>query len=373
LFQSEATHEVHQLRDLFNRHAIPPAHHGQALDLIAAAGPAIYRFDPQKIEQLKAALAVEPVKAHPSDTSEELMRKRMIVDYEAIIASSRVVFLGEHHHSETIRREVIALMPQLKELGFTHFAMEIFHSATQRHLYYPDGTYRTMRKDIVHQEMTWRDLTRANDDFRLILPEPEVYTPYFDIADAANASGLTVVGIEWCRWDGKSLEVNQEKHFHKMGLTQEFLRLIEHEGERYGMAASTERYAHIYHHHVPVRNWHGATVLAKVFEDPAARVAVLGGMKHYGHMIDIRNNFTLNRLLEQHTQTHAHGPVRGRVVYYAAHKEPTTSLPYRKSPSITEKIFRAAEDAHLSEQRFMLCMEQSDEMDTPDVVVHVSS
>jgi len=177
------------------------------------------------------------------------------------------------------------------------------------------------------------------------------------------------MGIEWCRWDGEGHEVNQENHFHKMGLTQEFLRSIEHEGERYGMAASTEWYAHIYHHHVPVRNWHGATVLAKVLEDPNARVAVLGGIKHYGHMIDIRDNFTLNLLLEQHTQTHDDGPIRGPVVYYAADKNPTKE----KSPSITKKEFRSAQDAHLSEQRFMLCMEQSDEMDTPDYVIHVAS
>lgn len=364
-FDSEAT--VGKIQDRFNSSGIPPAHHADAFRLITHNAGGTNPFDEERLERITSLLGPGDPTADPDGDASQMLSSRRAVDYAEIAGNSRVLFLGEYHHSPHIRHEVASIMPWLKEAGFTHLAMELFHSASQEDLdWYARGDDE--REDVIDQEMIWH-----NDNIEFDAPpgsrapEPELYIPYFQIVDAAVNSGLTVTGIEWCRWDGEGggFRAAMRKHMGEMGLTQDFLESIESKRRKNDNMMS-EVYAVIHWNQGPIRNWHASRILAEILKDPSARVAVLGGMKHYGRMFDARDNFSLNRLLEERSG------ITGRTVYYSSSYQEQNAWSYRRSPSITELLFDAAKESDIiGQQRFMLRTGESDMMDTPDYVVHL--
>lgn len=301
-------------------------------------------------------------------TADELREYSQDVNYGSIIGEARVVFLGEIHHNEVIRREVVKLIAELAEMGFTHFAMELFHSASQTALdYYAEGRYSLSKDDVVDQEMVWRNNTQEFDDRKSIPPDRSVYYPYFEIVDAALDKGMKVIGMEWCRYDGHSLSYHSRETLPKLGLTKDVLRKIDSEEGPHGHVMG-ELYNSIFEQHAPVRNWHAVNkVLAKVLEKPESRVAILGGKKHYGHIPGIRGSFSVNTLLESFTGE------RGPVIYYSVFEETKTSRTYESSPNIAKAVFDAASNSSIGQKRFMVRMEENSEenIDRPDFIVHL--
>lgn len=296
---------------------------------------------------------------------DELLAYAQAVDYKKIIGRARVCFLGEIHHSPAIRKEIVGLMCQLKGEGFTHFAMELFHSASQGYLdYYVKG--KMSREEVAEQEVSWHNHTKYYDDPNGIPPDSSIYPPYFEIVDAAIKNNIQVVGIEWCRWDGGSIPQHIQENFPQMGLTEEFLRGIADEDGMHGSLMS-ELYYDIFEGHLPVRNWHAARVLTEILKTPGARVAVLGGRGHYGYLSGAKGNFTLDNLLCKCSS------VRGPVVHYAVFEEPKTSWNHEESPSLAKIISASARGNPIGQERFMLTVGEREEsnIDRPDIVIHL--
>jgi hypothetical protein len=296
---------------------------------------------------------------------DELQSYAQAVDYKKIIGRARVCFLGEIHHSPAIRKEIVDLMCRLKEEGFTHFAMELFHSASQSYLdYYVEG--KMSKEEVAEQEVGWHNHTKYYDDPNGSPPHISIYAPYFEIVDAAIKNNIKVVGIEWCRWDGGSISQHIQENFTQMGLTEKFLQEIRKEDGMHGSLMS-ELYYDIFEGHLPVRNWHAARVLTEILKTPGSRVAVLGGRGHYGYLSGVRGNFTLDNLLCNFSG------VRGPVIHYAVFEKPKTSWNHQESPSLAKIVSASVRGNPIGQERFMLMAGESEEgnIDRPDIVIHL--
>jgi hypothetical protein len=359
-----------RLQNLFTEHDIHQSfQQGQLVTELLQLSPIAHSFDPAKLKRLKAQLDATSVKPELLTDQEELIGARETIDYDSIIGDHRIVYLGEFHHSETIMQEVMALMPRLRDRGFTHFAMEMFHSASQNKLdeyaqRYDNNlwAYPTLvEKEIDAAVFTTTYDKRMHCDSEECAKKLQpIYDNYFRVVIATIKSGLHTVGIEWCRWDGRSLTYHQHNYWNRMGLTPAVLEEIRKPGSR-----RSEIHNDLYDNLLPIRNWHGAKVLANILENPKARVAVLGGVKHYGYHYNIRNNFTLNHLVGQRAG------VSGPVIYFATPHGEDRNGRYVDSPSLPRLVVSAANALSVDDQRFMIRTEPRPDMDMPDVVIHL--
>jgi len=222
------------------------------------------------------------------------------------------------------------------------------------------------QKDVVWQEMVWHSETQSLDDHGWLPPDPAVYDHYFEVVNAAIANQIKVIGLEWCRYDGRSIIVRQRENFNIPELSQTLLREIA--GETAPGGLMSERRYEIFEQHHPLRNWHAADVLAKVLADGQSKVAVFGGWKHYGYKNDLRNAYTVNGILRRLSG------LSGPVVYYSVFREPKTSWSYQGSPDLPKIIFEAASGSPLAAKKFMLAMnvDGDHDIDRPDYIVHLS-
>ncbi len=287
------------------------------------------------------------------------------VDYRAVIQDARVVYLGDVSGHAGFMQEMTALLPQLKQLDFTHLAIGSFLSATQNHLelYLRQGQ---TRERVIRQELIWHRQTQELDEPNWLVPEPESYAYYFDLADAARKNGLKVNGLEWCRWDGGSLPTHFQETYPQMGLSREALReLDQKEGPPSGHLS--ELYRTVFEQHQPARNWHAAGILSNLLRAPEHKVAVLVDRQRFGTLTGRRNSLTLDFFLRQR------GGVLGPAIYYSveAAEEPTGL--FQPCSDLPKAVFSAVSQTELAVQRFMLAVAEAaeTEVDYPNFVIHL--
>lgn len=109
---------------------------------------------------------------------------RGLVDYKQMVANTRVLALGETHTREITKEEVIDHIEQFKDLGFTHFGMEVFGTDAQQALdeYQSNGD----KKDVLIEY-----LKKGFGGW-----SPRAGELYLQMVNEAKRAGMRVIGID---------------------------------------------------------------------------------------------------------------------------------------------------------------------------------
>lgn len=114
-----------------------------------------------------------------------IKKDRQLVDYSQMVSpQTRVIALGETHTREITKREVMDHLEQFRDLGFTHFAMEVFGTDVQATLneYQVNGTRK--EKLLQYLKEHWGEYSAEAADL------------YLQAVGEAKRVGLQVVGID---------------------------------------------------------------------------------------------------------------------------------------------------------------------------------
>jgi hypothetical protein len=261
------------------------------------------------------------------------------VDYGNIFGNHRIVYvegpMGSHHIQQEVTDELI---PALRQRGFTHMALSVFHPGGPLEEYLR-GDWRVGEQDLLSWECSCHNADPkaaccSTDDI-----EP-FYKPFLEIARQAFAAGLAVVPLglsvdEYTRnlfWEARADDVTSpQMRYDDIGWTslqaQHLLGARHFLGELLGLY---EMSRWIFEGAVPQKNFFAAEVLSRLLrEEPAARIAVLAGRGQCGSWRDLRKSASINALVAR-----AVG-VRGPVVHFAS--------PDRAVPTKPKSGFDSAE------------------------------
>ncbi len=115
-----------------------------------------------------------------------MLNSRKPVDYATMLPENiSVVFFGEmSHNTHAYKTEILNALPELKRIGFTHLALEMFPKNLQDELnaFFAKGEKAKELKNFLSEYWAWGGDQTAN--------------LYFKIIDNARILGLKIVGLD---------------------------------------------------------------------------------------------------------------------------------------------------------------------------------
>ena len=248
-----------------------------------------------------------------------------------------MLFLGEAHCQPEIKREFqTELFPAMVKKGFTHFAIESFSSCHQQSFnsFGRGELSRNALKSILESGIASHQSDTA--DF------------YLDIAQMAIAQGLKVVGIE------RQAEIIPKEDLNGFDWPAFKKECPKNEA---GSWSSFIFY----------RNCFASMILQQLIQWPTVKIAVFGGMVHYGYFEENYLNIsTLNYLMKKLTS------IDGAVIYLMS---TNSDSPFKWQgsgrPAIIEDMYDKVDKASLGDERFCIDTSGYGKSPRPDFLVHM--
>ncbi|MEJ5993787.1 hypothetical protein WG904_05075 [Pedobacter sp. Du54] len=135
----------------------------------------------------------------PNDSIVSIIKKNLVVEdamLDTIIAKAKltnVVMINENHFYPNHRSFILAILPKLRSVGYTHLALEAL-SAPYDSLLNEPGAYPTLKTGFYTREQTYGNLLREAKalGFRFVAYENENTSKDRELGQAENLYGKTI-------------------------------------------------------------------------------------------------------------------------------------------------------------------------------------
>lgn len=153
------------------------------------------------LSSLETSLEKSPVtEVNPFKTLDNAIRyiltEREPIDYsKTVTPETRVLAIGENHRVAEHRQELARILPQLRQLGFTHLAMEFWGRDMQPALdeFQSAGTGKEKL-----EEYAQRLIGKLGEDF-------------IGVIETAQQAGIKIIGIDITQEERKNYDINKRE------------------------------------------------------------------------------------------------------------------------------------------------------------------